>query len=159
MSPQAFPSRFASGGGDIGIKVTEQFVLPPAFERMIGDFPSSAMNTPISKRWFAFDRRSRLRSSVTDVPAAHDVTPLLTVTLARSMSFAVHPRSLPLRSAAHMSAGNGWAAAGITADMLTSAGRINDANARDTLTVPSAKGTHRLNRAAPVGTESRALRA
>ena len=107
MSPQAFPSRFASGGGDVGTPTTEQFALPPAFERMIGDFPSSATNTPMSKRWFAFDRRSRLRSRVTDVPAVHDVMPLLTVTLATLMSFDVQPRSLPLRSAAHMLAGNG----------------------------------------------------
>ena len=43
----------------MGRPTTEQFALPPAFERMMGDFPSSATNTPTSKRWFAFDRKEQ----------------------------------------------------------------------------------------------------
>jgi len=48
MSPQAFPSRSARGAGDVGRPTTEQLALPPALDRTMGDFPSSATNTPTS---------------------------------------------------------------------------------------------------------------
>lgn len=66
ISPHAFLSESASGGGENGRPKTAQLALPPLAAGTAGDLPSSAMKMPISFRSLAFGCRLMVRSSVTD---------------------------------------------------------------------------------------------
>jgi hypothetical protein len=95
--------------GENGAENTEQLALPPDAEGMVTGLPSLARKTPMSWRSCALTCMCSVRSSVTGSPDRHTVTPLLTVTLAISMSLAVQLSCDSPRSAAHIVTGNGCA--------------------------------------------------